>query len=198
LAIPRIGSGIDKLKWVRVEDVIREVLAGSGVTIIVVSLPSTCVSEVQLTSRGTSLTILCVLNGREVEGVVDTAAQITVMSGDFYKSLQNPPELETSLTIKGAGRDSYMEAFLTKDNNLQVGGQSYQFDIGVAPITDSLLLGLDFLAEHGSIINLEEETLKMGGASSATKMEYKRTSRRGVFIRKVVIPKRLKVQPNMG
>jgi hypothetical protein len=130
LAIPRIGSGIDKLKWQRVEDVIQEVFAGSGVTITDVSLPSPRVSEVQLTSCGTSLTIPCVLNGREVEGVVDTAAQITVMSRDCYKSLQNPPELETSLTIKGAG----------------------------------------------SIINLEEGTLKMGGASSATKMEYKRTS----------------------
>jgi hypothetical protein len=81
------------------------------------------------------------MGGMWIWSLTGTAAQIAVMSQNFYRSLENPPELETSFAINGAGRDSYMDAFLTKESSLQIGDRTFNREMCVAPITDDLLLG---------------------------------------------------------
>ena len=51
------------------------------------------------------LRISCFLNGDHVIGVVDTAADVTVISENVYKMLSKKPELEQELELNAAGEN---------------------------------------------------------------------------------------------
>ena len=211
LAIPKIGCGIDSLQWEKVEGIIRKVFQDSDVRITVYSLPTPKVAAIKTVSRGASLCVPVVLEGQPVEAVIDTAAQITVLSTEFYHSLKDPPPLRESPGIKSAAVDGHMESWKCNGVKFQIGTLHFVRDVEVAPITDKVLLGYDFLSDNGAVLNLEDGTLDLSCSSTSSSdhvassdkehpkvAPIKRNPSGEFFTKKVELPRKLVVPPNSG
>ena len=98
----------------------------------------------RLTQAGPSLQIEMTVNGLPVQAVVDTGAEVTVISEEVYNKLPTAakkPLSETSLHNAGVG--SMMFALGELELTLGLGSQKIDWKVFVGQIQDSLLLGLD-------------------------------------------------------
>ena len=94
--------------------------------------------------------------------MVDTAAMVTLISRQFYNKIDsNIPKGET-VKLKGLG-NKVVSAQRIPQFPLMIGGSSYPTDVYVTDMTDSILLGLDFLSRHGCIVDLKHNTIEIYG-----------------------------------
>ncbi|CAG2257817.1 unnamed protein product [Mytilus edulis] len=108
-----------------------------------------------------SLILKVKINGVDVDAVVDTAAQVTIISEKFMKKLQPPLELKSSVTLKGAGAENKIKARYANRVSIRTGKTETKWQIIVADITDPVLLGLDFLQHLQAVIDLANYTVKI-------------------------------------
>jgi hypothetical protein len=165
LAIPKIASGIDGLDWVHVVKLLVDVFQNTGIAITVYTWTGPQVAAIKLNAEGASSTVPVIVHGSQAVAIIDTAAQVTVISEEFYKQLEDPPELGEALLIKSATVDGRMDTRCCHDLILELGERKFQIDVFVAPITDQILLGLDFMSEYRAVINLEDCSLGISGSS---------------------------------
>lgn len=144
--------------------------------------------------QGTSMTIPCKLFGREISAVIDSAAQISVISQEFFDTISPRPKLEGAIKLKGAGKKELMTGSMCKDQLLTIGKSEFKIDLCVAPITDDLLLGIDFLAPNKSIIDFAEETVTV--KETITPAEIKRNPSGAIFMKRVETTRNTIVPPN--
>ncbi|XP_036000896.1 uncharacterized protein LOC118565187 [Fundulus heteroclitus] len=105
--------------------------------------------------RGESLQVPLIINGISTQAVADTGAQTTVISEELYQSLLEnktaPVDLhQTYLLNAGVGDGMKAKHGLTV--TFQIGSKSFNWDVHVAPIRDSVLLGLDLMKAHDVVI----------------------------------------------
>ena len=109
----------------------------------------------QLSSSAT-LRIPVILQGIALKAVVDTAATVTIVSDKVYRQWTvNPPSLKPA-TLKLAGRDNKIEGHIVGPVTLKLGSTVFPLVVHVAPIHSDMLVGLDFLLQHGLEISLNE------------------------------------------
>ena len=109
----------------------------------------------QLSSSAT-LRIPVILQGLALKAVVDTAATVTIISDKVYRQWSvNPPCLKPA-TLKLAGRDKKIEGHVVGPVTLKLGSTVFPVVVHVAPIHSDMLIGLDFLLQHGLEISLNE------------------------------------------
>ena len=109
----------------------------------------------QLSSSAT-LRIPVILQGIALKAVVDTAATVTIVSDKVYRQWTvNPPCLKPA-TLKLAGRDNKIEGHVVGPVTLKLGSTVFPVVVHVAPIHSDMLVGLDFLLQHGLKISLNE------------------------------------------
>ena len=109
----------------------------------------------QLSSSAT-LRIPVILQGIALKAVVDTAATVTIVSDKVYRQWTvNPPSLKPA-TLKLAGRDNKIEGHVVGPVTLKLGSTVFPVVVHVAPIHSDMLVGLDFLLQHGLEISLNE------------------------------------------
>ncbi len=89
------------------------------------------------------------VQGYRTSAIIDTAAEITIISDRVYHKLANPGSVIHKVTLNTAGRELQMKGFVVGPLTLTLGGQEFQENVYVAPIEDDMLLGLDFLRRHG-------------------------------------------------
>ncbi|VDI81407.1 Hypothetical predicted protein [Mytilus galloprovincialis] len=65
----------------------------------------------QLTGGGTMYRVPVVVQGHRVDAVVDTAAQVTLISEEMYKSLKEPPPYLKEVVMNTAGKSATNEWF---------------------------------------------------------------------------------------
>jgi len=103
------------------------------------------------------------VQGRGVRAVVDTAAQVTLISEELYKSLVEPPKIIKEVVMNTAGKGLQMNGFIAGPFRVELGEQTFSINIYVAPIGDEMLLGLDFLGTHGISLDLKKGELTLHG-----------------------------------
>ena len=109
----------------------------------------------QLSSSAT-LRIPVMLQGIALKAVVDTAATVTIVSDKVYRQWTvNPPCLKPA-TLNLAGRDNKIEGQVVGPVTLKLGSKIFPVVVHVAPIHSDMLIGLDFLLQHGLEISLIE------------------------------------------
>ena len=109
-----------------------------------------------------SLYIAIQINGDPVAALVDLGAQVTVLSPSFQHSMTDPPECIEDVKLRGASRDSQMTGHFTEKVKIQLGNLRFPWCVYVAPISDSVILGLDFLKAVGASIDLPSATFSIG------------------------------------
>ena len=116
----------------------------------------------QLTG-GTMYRVPVVVQGHRVAAVVDTAAQVTLISEEMYKGLKEPPPILKEVVMNTAGKGLQMNGFVAGPFYIKLGNQEFTWDIYVAPIGDQMLLGIDFLRKQGISLDLHRNQLSIHG-----------------------------------
>ena len=130
------------------------------------------------------------LENLDLMAVVDTAAQVTIISDRVLEQLEiRPPEVR-KIVLQTAGRKMKMSGSVVGPVRLQLGNKLCHEEIYVAPIQDEMLLGLDLLRKHCGEINLKADTIQIDG--NPVNMEI--SGHGGVA--KVVVARRTIVPPN--
>ncbi|XP_053400391.1 uncharacterized protein LOC128557239 [Mercenaria mercenaria] len=103
----------------------------------------------------------------EVEAIVDTAAEVTIISEEVYKKLKVKPKTVKNAKLLTAGKELFMNGLVVGPVRLQIGSKVYRESIYVAPITQDMLLGFDLLHSKAvlymrrGIINFDGEDLHL-------------------------------------
>ena len=115
-----------------------------------------CIQINQLRSAS-MIQIPVMLGGIPIEAVVDTAAEVTIISDRVYKELNWTGPIIKQVLLQIAGRELKIKGFIIRPLALQIGSHVYEEEVYVAPIEDKMLLGLDFLRRNKISINLGQE-----------------------------------------
>ena len=136
------------------------------------------------------------VQGKMLQAVVDTAAEVTIISDHVFRELEPKPPCLKKVILHTAGRDMKMEGFVVGPVALQLGKSKFPEAVYVAPIQDDMLLGLDFLLRHGVDIKLDDLCLDFRGKGESVKIEVERNATKESKVAKVMIEKTVKVPPN--
>lgn len=148
-----------------------------------------------VSTQGLTLMIPTKVNGEETYAVVDTAAQVTIISQDFAASMAKPLRLSDNIQCKNAENNNWMEGRWAKNVRFTIGRKQYKINVVVAPITDNVILGLDFLKEHKAVVNLKDNNLILG--KEVIQASLRRGPGGSVYrVSRVFLAKRIVVPPN--
>jgi hypothetical protein len=103
------------------------------------------------------------VQGMQLQAVVDTAAQVTLVSEEFYKSLDPAPPIRKEVVMNTAGKGMQMNGYIAGPFQVVLGTHLFTVEIYVAPIEEEMLLGLDFLEANG--VSLSKRLVKCSGIS---------------------------------
>lgn len=100
-------------------------------------------------SRGISLVIPVQIQGVHTQAIIDTTAQVSIISEELANTISPPCKVKDQVLLRGAEKCSSMIAKRTTSVHLRIGQHSYKWDILIAPMADTFILGLDILKEQG-------------------------------------------------
>jgi len=72
--------------------------------------------------------------------------------------------------LKRADKFSEMEARLAEKIKIQIGSTAINWNMVVANITDSVILGIDFLAKQRAVIDLSDYSIRLNGQNTPSVM----------------------------
>ena len=123
-----------------------------------------------------TLVVDLTINTQEVEAVVDSGAQVSVLSKQFYDSLCCRPRAVETIRLKGASSSGEMVGCRIDgvDVDLKDGHGSFRMTMYVADISDNCILGLDYLKARGAVIDLGRGVLVVEGALVPGRYRYAR------------------------
>ena len=103
---------------------------------------------------GPSLVVPIVVNQLPLRCIVDTGAEATVMSRDTFQRLRLTEQPSTgTVVLQGAQGGTTMGPAEAHRVTIRIGNKTMDWDVYVAPITDSFLMGLDFMLAAGVTIS---------------------------------------------
>ena len=143
--------------------------------------------------QGKSITVDAHIQGSKVTAVIDTAAQVSLVSTRLGEWLDLKPT-EECVRLHNAQADSWMEGRVLQPVGIQLGGRHYQWQLVEADISDPFILGLDFLEANGGKIDLGLHTLELnGGGKIFAKIVH--NGEEGYHVSRVTVRKRVTVPP---
>ena len=126
--------------------------------------PQTPLDEVAVCKvRSTPLFAVPIKVGNHsLKAVVDTAAEISIISHKVYEKLQPCPQKIRDVFISADGRDLRMPGMIVDPIRIKLGGCEFLTEVCVAPIEGEMLLGLDLLRKYRIILHLQHSRLEIG------------------------------------
>ena len=121
---------------------------------------------IQSLRSGSAYRINCQIGDATIESVVDSGADVTMLSEEVAAKLSFRPEIVSSITIHTAGEGKSFSAKKVGPIKLKLGDFSFSTFIYIGPIGDSMLVGIDILNFLGAVIDLQNKTLKWKGGHS--------------------------------
>ena len=104
------------------------------------------------------------VGNRCVSAVVDSAAEVSLISDKVYRLLAKPPKKLQDVTLHTAGRQMVMKGFIVGPVHLKIGSKWYHEILHVVPIEQDMLLGFDILCHRGkSVLDMAKGTLNFDG-----------------------------------
>ena len=95
--------------------------------------------------------------------VIDTTAEVTIISDSIFRELQPTPPYLKKVTLHTAGRDLRIDGFVVGPVALKLGEITFPEAVYVALIQIDMLLGLDIILRHGVDIKLNYRSLDFRG-----------------------------------
>ena len=121
-----------------------------------------------------TLVIDMTINNHYVEAVVDSGAQVSVLSRKFYDSLSCRPKPVESIRLKGASASGVMVGCRVDGVEVDLGDGhgNYSMTMYVANITDNCILGLDYRKARKAVIDLSQGVLVVNDTIVKGKYKY--------------------------
>ncbi|CAG2185458.1 unnamed protein product [Mytilus edulis] len=113
---------------------------------------SVCIDRVESAVIQTSVRI----NDYELKAVIDTGAEVTVLSEKVYRNLAKEHHLELKTATRGllvAEEGKKMSATGITEIEMSLGPLRFTWPVYVAPLNDDLLLGCDIIDEMDITVN---------------------------------------------
>ena len=117
---------------------------------------------IQQTHPSRSYKIKLFGQNEEMNAVVDTAAEGTLLSGRVYQKLRVKPPVIRNCKLATAGRELMMPAFVVGPLKMRLGDKVYHEVVYVAPIDDEMLLRFDVLKKFGARLDMRRNEMKLG------------------------------------
>ena len=114
-------------------------------------------------SNGVMLRVPVEVQGMRLQAVVYTAAQVKLVSEEFYKSLDPAPPIRKEVVMNTAGKGMQMNGYIAGPFQVVLGTHQFSVEIYVAPLQEEMLLGLDILETNGVSLHLKEKKLQIAG-----------------------------------
>ena len=114
------------------------------------------------------------INNHYVEAVVDSEAQVSVLSRIFYDCLSCRPKPVESIRLKGASASVVMVGCRVDGVEVDLGDGhgNYSMTMYVANITENCILGLDYLKVRKTVIDLSQGVLVVNDTIVKGKYKY--------------------------
>ena len=161
---------------------------------------TTSVNEVDQGQSGSWLVELEV-NGVITQAIVDTGAEITMVSHGLFEQMNPKPRVVTETTVRTALHGAQMHTFRVEPTTLKMGNNSYELPICVGPLQDSMLLGLDFLRANKVLVDTFNGELLFGNDRvklTSTNTVGRRASLDVVAVRRIQLPAKYAMPHNSG
>ena len=113
-----------------------------------------------------SAIIPCSVNGYPTKALLDTGAEVSLLSFDVYGKLQEKPPLSEKYKLTGVAKNMNMNAWMLKGVNICFGSQSQKWNVLVASIKDPLIIGIDFLCHFGAILDFDKNIFGLNKVST--------------------------------
>ncbi|CAC5389357.1 unnamed protein product [Mytilus coruscus] len=110
---------------------------------------------------GRSLVIPAAVNSIPVKATIDTAAMITLVSSSLISNIQENCE---SVLLKGIGPQPVIGKLVT-NTAISIGQATMHWDVCVIDMTDTIILGLDFLNACSAVVDLVHMSVVLNGES---------------------------------
>ncbi|XP_063952099.1 uncharacterized protein LOC135153446 [Lytechinus pictus] len=98
----------------------------------------------------------------EMKAVVDTAAEVSIISDKVYSILKPQPPTVENIILQTADRNLKMKAMVVGRIPISLGSVQFEERLHVAPIGDDMLLGLDLITMYGMDISVRDSKLTIG------------------------------------
>ena len=126
----------------------------------------------RLKSKPSDIRVKTSVNGRNVDAVIDTAADVTVISGSLYNSMKNRPKLTGRVNLRAEAEGQIFRASVTEAVCIQIGSAQIFSVLFVAPIQDNMLLGIDLLRKFQATIDLKKGIFMVKGEKILLAQHY--------------------------
>lgn len=100
------------------------------------------------------LTLSAKVASRPIDLIVDTGAEVTVLSSRLAETLRKPFRLDERVNLIGAIPGVTTEAHVARGVGIQIGESTFKWDVLIAPIEEDAILGLDFLLYYKGKVDL--------------------------------------------
>ena len=103
------------------------------------------------------------VDGVAVEAILDSAAEVTIISDQIYESLTPPPKKLYDVRLDTAGRQLSMKGFVTGLVKLKIGRSTYNGQVYVAPTEQDILFGVDIMRKRSAVIDMGQDVFSFKG-----------------------------------
>ena len=121
----------------------------------------------QSTSKAT-IYVTCTFGDTDIRALLDTGAEITLMNETVFNNLKHSPKLRpTKLTVSGPSKSHSLNITGEADINFLIAGYYFCWTVYICNnLTQSMLIGQDFLKVHRAVINLCSNELCINGKTT--------------------------------
>ena len=120
-------------------------------------------ASVKQLGKAKMLRIQVSVNGVMSNAIIDTGAQVTILSDKIYETLTPKPSIIKETSLHAAGRDMKMLCSITEPISMKIGDMKFTQEFYIAPLDCDMLIGLDFLEKYQATINISQLTLNLNG-----------------------------------
>ena len=131
---------------------------------------------------------------RQVMAVVDTAAQVTIMSRALSEELGCEAPVE-KVQLRNAQQDSWMDGGIHEHFGFQLSGKKYYWDVVEADIGDSFIIGIDFLKSVKCKIDLDGNNLELANGDRIPATLKRNTDSGAVHVSRVLLHRKTTIPP---
>jgi hypothetical protein len=93
------------------------------------------------------------VGNKQVSAVIDSGAQVSVISEKLFECSSDKPKLTDTVFIRGIGTTNRIRARVVENILLKIGSINMNWNMLVADVKDTLILGLDFLDGNKGVID---------------------------------------------
>ena len=138
----------------------------------------------------------CVVNGTKTSALLDTGAEVSLLSFDVYEKLAVKPKLTEKLKLEGIVKETNTYAWLISEVKISFDDQHvYEWNFYVASVGQPVVIGIDFLCHFHAILDFSNYTFTLSGVTQELSVLVSEGG--GKFLAsRIVLEKKLKIPPN--